>query len=133
MLNVENIKKGGKILAIILYSTTTNKNVEFVTPKDFGLQLGLHKRKKNDHVKAHSHVPFNNINIPSQEIFFVEKGRLLITLFDGKEKFKDVTISNGQVILINCGHSIKFLEDTVMVEVKQGPYRQKQFEKIDLE
>ena len=78
-------------------------------------------------------MPFKNLNIESQEIFVIEKGKLLIGLYRGKIKHTEVTLTDGNIILLNCGHSIKFLEDTKMVEVKQGPYRKKEYEKIPLE
>jgi mannose-6-phosphate isomerase-like protein (cupin superfamily) len=73
------------------------------------------------------------LDIPVQEIFFIEKGKLRVTLYEGNQQYKDVIVSDGQIILLNCGHSVKFLEDTRMAEVKQGPYREKEFEKIPLE
>tara|TARA_Y100000310_G_scaffold329225_1_gene398643 strand:+ start:255 stop:659 length:405 start_codon:yes stop_codon:yes gene_type:complete len=134
MLNVENIEKDGKILAIILRSAEPDKPVEFVTPKDFPLQLGVHKRRKGDYVKAHDHVPFENLsNIPVQEFIFVKKGKISVGLYHNKEIYKEIIVSSGESILINTGHNVKFLEDTDMMEVKQGPYREKQNEKISLE
>jgi len=134
MLKVEEIKKDGKTLAIILRSTSTDKGVEFVTPKNFGLQLGVHKRKKNDVVKAHDHVPFETLkNLPVQEIIFVKKGKMSVELYHNKKPYKEIVVSSDEIILLNTGHSVKFLEDTEMIEVKQGPYREREYEKTDLE
>lgn len=134
MLKVEYIKKDGKILAIILRSTATDKNVEFVTPKDFGLQLGVHKRKKNEIIKAHDHIPFKILkNLPVQEIIFVKRGKMSVGLYHNKNPFKEVIVTSNEIILLNTGHNVKFLEDTKMVEVKQGPYREREYEKTPLE
>ncbi len=134
MLKSEEIKKDGKILAIILRSATPEKSVEFVTPKDFGLQLGVHKRKKGDYVKAHEHIPFPDLtNLQLQEILFIKKGKILVGLYHNKKPFKEISVSSNEIILLNTGHNVKFLEDTEMVEVKQGPYRERQNEKTDLE
>lgn len=133
MSKIEYIKKGEEILAIIIGSRDSNNCLEFPTPNEFPLQLGLHNRPKGEYIKAHTHMPFKNLNIESQEIFVVEKGKLLIELYHGKTKHTGVILTKGNVILLNCGHSIKFLEDTKMIEVKQGPYRQKEYEKIPLE
>lgn len=130
MLKVEEISKDGKTLAIILRSTSTDKSVEFVTPKDFGLQLGVHKRKKGDFVKAHEHVPFDELkNLQVQEILFVKKGKILVGLYNGKKLYKEVVVSSDETILINTGHYVKFIEDTELIEVKQGPYRERDNEK----
>ena len=134
MLKSEEIKKDGKILAIILRSAASDKNVEFVTPKEFPMQLGVHKRKKGDYVKAHEHIPFGRLkNLAVQEVIFVKKGKLLVGLYHKKKVYRKVIISSGEIILLNTGHNVKFLEDTKMIEVKQGPYREREYEKTDLE
>ena len=133
MSEIEYIKKDDEILAIIVRSRNSDKGLEFPTPNNFPLQLGLHSRPKGEYIKAHTHMPFKSLDIESQEIFVVEKGKLLIGLYHGKVKYTEVTLTDGNIILLNCGHSIKFLEDTKMVEMKQGPYRQKEYEKIPLE
>ena len=123
MLKVERIEKNGRILAIILRSSKSDSPVEFVTPKEFPLQLGVHKRKKKDYVNAHEHTAINNLkNLPIQEIFFLKKGKILVGLYDDKKLYKNVKIFKGDIILLNTGNSVRFLEDTDMVEVKQGPY-----------
>ena len=133
MSKIEYIKKNGEILAIIVRSRDSDKGLEFPTPNEFPLQLGFHSRLKGEYIKAHTHMPFKNLNIQSQEIFVIEKGKLLVDLYHGKTKHTEVILTEGNIILLNCGHSIKFLEDTKMIEVKQGPYRQKEYEKIPLE
>ena len=134
MLKVEEIKKNRKILAIILRSTIPDKNVEFVTPKDFGLQLGMHKRKKGDYVKAHYHLPFDTLkNLQVQEIIIVKKGKMSVGLYYNKKIYKEVIVSSNEIILLNTGHNVKFLEDTEMIEVKQGPYRERENEKTSFE
>lgn len=132
-MKIEKIEKDNKILAIIIRSKDTENNLEFVTPNEFPLQLGIHNRPKGDYVKAHDHFPFKNLNIPSQEVFFVEKGKLIFGIYHNGQKYKEVTVSDGEIIFLNSGHSIKFVEDTRAVEIKQGPYREKENEKIPLE
>lgn len=133
MSKIEYIKKDEEVLAIIVRSGDSDKGLEFPTPNDFPLQLGLHIRPKGEYIKAHTHMPFKDLNIQSQEIFIVEKGKILFGLYHGKVKHTEVILTNGSIILLNCGHSIRFLEDTKAIEVKQGPYRQKEYEKIPLE
>ena len=60
--------------------------------------------------------------MPIQEIFFLKKGKILLGLNDDKKLYKNVKIFKGDIILLYTGHSVRFLEDTDMVEVKQGPY-----------
>ena len=93
MLKFEKIEKDGKILAIVLRSEKPDNSIEFVTPKEFPLQLGMHKRKKGDYVTAHEHVPFNEVkNLQVQEILFVKKGKISVGLYSGKNLFKEVVV-----------------------------------------
>lgn len=130
MLKVENIKKDEKILAVILRNSSPGKKVEFLTPSEFPLQLGVHKRKKNEFVEAHEHMPFKELkNLQVQEAIFVKKGRVSVDIYNKKELVKNVILHSNDIILLNSGHSLKFLEDTELIEVKQGPYRGKEYEK----
>ena len=134
MLQAERIEKDGKVLAIVLRSIISDNSVEFVTPKEFPMQLGVHKRKKGDYVKAHEHIPFGTLkNFPVQDILIVKKGKITVGLYYEGKFYKDVTLSEGEIILISTGHNVKFLKDTEMIEIKQGPYRGKEFEKKFLE
>ena len=130
MLKVENIKKNENILAVILRNSSSEKQVEFLTPNDFFLQLGVHKRKKNEIVKPHNHVPFGEVkNLEVQEVILVKKGKISVGIYHKKDLIKNVVLGVDDLILLNCGHSVKFLEDTELVEIKQGPYRGKDSEK----
>jgi hypothetical protein len=133
MLQIERIITGSHILAVVVRNSNTDKTIEFPTPPDFPLQLGFHDRKKGEYIKAHEHVPFENLNIPVQELIIVKEGKVKITLFFKGKMYQDVTLSKDDMILFNCGHSLQFLEDTKLTEVKQGPYREKEYEKNFLE
>ena len=130
MLKVENIKKDEKLLAVILRNSSPGKQVEFLTPNDFSLQLGIHKRKKNDIVEPHEHVTFEEVkNLEVQEVIFVKKGKISIGVYHKKNLIKNVILNSNDLILLNSGHSVKFLEDTELIEIKQGPYRGRDSEK----
>ena len=130
MLKVENIKKDEKLLAVILRNSSPEKEVEFLTPNDFSLQLGIHKRKKNEIVEPHEHVPFEEVkNLEVQEVIFVKKGKISVDIYHKKKMVKNAVLGSNDLILLNSGHSVKFLEDTELIEIKQGPYRGRNSEK----
>ena len=134
MLQAERIEKDGKVLAIVLRLIISDNSVEFVTPKEFPMQLGVHKRKKGEYVKAHDHVPFDTLkNLQVQEILIVKKGKMSVGLYYNKKICKEVIVSSNEIILLNTGHNVKFLDDTEMIEVKQGPYRERENEKTSFE
>jgi len=64
----------------------------------------------------------------------IEKGRVKVDLYglDG-EKIRTVELSTGDTILfVNGGHGFEVLEDTKIIEVKQGPYLGKEGDKAYL-
>jgi hypothetical protein len=87
--------------------------------------MGVHVRKQGEVVKPHIHRPFINIaEIPSQEVFHVVYGKVQVDLYKRGKKMNSCILKDGDTILLAfSGHGIKFLEDTRMIEVKQGPYR----------
>jgi len=129
MPNVETITKNGKIIAIVVRKNGSKNPLDFITPDDFPLQVGVHNKKRGDVAKPHEHKPFVGLNIPCQEFFYIKKGKVNVSLYDEGEKCDEVVISEGEFVVLNCGHGVDFLDDTELIEVKQGPYRGKAGEK----
>lgn len=128
--NLEKMEVDGQILALIVRKKYNKPGYNFVSPIEFPLQLGVSIRKEGEHVKPHRHVPFKELyNLPAQELLYIESGKAEIILFHDKKKYKTVILEKGDIILLNCGHEVKFLKDTKMIELKQGPYRGKDVEK----
>ena len=79
----------------------------------------------------HEHVPFAELkNLPAQEFFYIVQGKIEAKLYNKKKLFSTLVLWAGDSIVLNCGHSITFLEETQMIELKQGPYRGKEKEKV---
>jgi len=131
MQGLQIIKKGEHILAIIIRDKIKQGTLLFPCPREFPLQVGSHKQKKNVDLKAHKHKTIKKANLDIQEVFFIKKGKIKVTLYDKNDKkYKDAILKKGDVLLLNCGHALKFLENTEMIEVKQGPYRGKKEDKV---
>lgn len=128
--NLERIEVNGQVLALIVRSEYNEPGYNFVSPVEFPLQLGVSIRKEGEHVKPHMHVAFKELhNIPVQEFLYIKSGEVEISLFYNKEKYKKTILKDGDMILLNCAHEVKFLKDTKVIELKQGPYRGKDVEK----
>lgn len=132
MGNVRRIEHEGHLLAIVADTNPIKDGISFFSPEDFCMQVGLHNRPKDYDIAAHEHAPFENISIATQEVFYILKGKVRVGLFYKGEKVEDVIMKEGYTIILNTGHDLTFLEDTRMFEVKQGPYRGKDKEKIML-
>ena len=60
----------------------------------------------------------------TQETLFIKKGRVKINFYDENKQYLNTReLKSGDVILlVSGGHDFTMLEDTEMIEVKQGPY-----------
>lgn len=127
MDNVEKIEHNGKLLAIIVRKGFKKEGLTFVTDDQYGLQVGIHIQKKGFEVKPHMHIPFKNLkNLQVQEMFCIKRGRIRICLYDKENrKVTDIEGSTGDILILISGHSLVCLEDSKLIEIKQGPYRGK--------
>ncbi|MBI2573095.1 hypothetical protein HYV86_04510 [Candidatus Woesearchaeota archaeon] len=128
--NTNIIKDQEQILAIHIKAAFSTPGASFFTPDEFPFQLGMHLRPKGTLIDPHQHIPFSNLhNIPAQEFFYLIQGKLEVTLYHNKIKHSIVILESGDALLLNCGHKVVFLEESKMLELKQGPYRGRDVEK----
>ena len=133
---MEEIKSDdGEIIAIVVKRDFEKDGVNFVSKEDYPLQLGISSYRKGDTIKAHFHIE-KEIRINKiQEVVHIKSGKTIVNLYDldGK-KFKSVELSDDDTILfVDGGHGFEMLEDTKIIEVKQGPYFGVEEDKIYLE
>lgn len=94
------------------------------TPANEALQLLTAKHPKGRYVQAHFHSPEKRITSNLQECLIVVKGKIKIDLY-GKDKkyFKAIQLKAGELaILFRGGHSVRFLTDSEVYEIKTGPF-----------
>ena len=128
--DIEEIKADDKILAIVIRSAFNSPGLNFVTPNEFPFQLGLHNRPAGTHIPPHKHKPFKELrNLYVQEFFFIESGKIEFSIYNNHELHAKVILTKGDMIILNCPHEMRFLEDSRTAELKQGPYRGKDAEK----
>jgi len=125
MDNVERIEHNGKVVAIIVRKEFNQEGLTFVTDDEYGLQVGVHVQKKGFMAKPHIHIPFKELkNLEVQEMFYVESGKIRIELFDDNDqKINEIEGNAGDIVILISGHSLLCLEDSKLIEIKQGPYR----------
>jgi quercetin dioxygenase-like cupin family protein len=123
MSGLQTIIAHGRTLAIIGKRPQVD-GIKFITqPKDT-FQVGIMERPKGYAVAPHRH-PDRSITITSiSEFFYVESGKVRLTLFDDawNEVAKEEIAAGGFALILSGGHGVEFLEDTRIHEVKQGPY-----------
>jgi len=120
----EQLSSNNQIIAIILRHEFEKDDIEFFTPGDFSQQLGYMKHKKGDTIQEHIHVLQKREVSFTQETLFIKKGRVRVNFYNqDRSFFTSRDLKSGDVILLaSGGHGFEFLEETEMIEVKQGPY-----------
>ena len=120
----EIISDDGRLITIIVKKDFEKEGVHFVSKEDYPLQLGISSYTKGDKIKPHFHIE-KEIRINKiQEVVHIESGRVIVNLYDlNGKKFKTVELSVGDTIFfVDGGHGFEMLENTKIIEVKQGPY-----------
>ena len=113
-----------KLLALILRTQFNKNGIEFFTPNDFSQQLGYMKRDAGYIIDPHVHNPVIREVDYTKEVLFVKSGKLRVDFYDSNQTYlKSEELNKGDVILLAYGgHGFEMIEDTELIEVKQGPY-----------
>jgi hypothetical protein len=111
-------------LAYLVRAGWKPQKTEFVTPNTLGQQLGMIVYPKGGVIQPHLHLPVVREVHGTLETIFVRSGRCELDLYDETKAFIGTrTLETGDVVLLTGGgHGFRMLEDTVLCEVKQGPY-----------
>ncbi|MEK7226592.1 MAG: hypothetical protein AAB221_13045, partial [Bacteroidota bacterium] len=121
---LEIIKNNESILAYIIRRNFRKEGIHFFTPDDFSQQLAYMNRPKGYAIDPHIHnvVP-RQVHL-TQEVLLVKKGRVRIDFYDDQKNYLEsrVLITGDVILLAAGGHGFEMLEETEMIEVKQGPY-----------
>lgn len=121
---LEYIYNMGELIAVILRDNFRSEKVVFLTPGNLSQQLGYHNRKKGEVIRAHKHIYNRREVYFTQETIFIKDGKVRVNFYDsyGKHIGSEVLGKGDIILLCGGGHGFDILEDTVMVEIKQGPY-----------
>jgi len=99
--------------------------VHFYVENESSLQVGKQLRLKGEKIKSHRHMPVKVEREETlKEVLYIEKGKVKVIFYSEKWKEIDSRILNkgDMILLIKGGHGFEMLEDTEMIEIKQGPY-----------
>ena len=121
---IEQIRSDKELIAIILRSSYKKEGIEFFTPNEFSQQLAYMNRPAGYAIQPHVHNKVQREVLYTQEVLFIRSGRMKVTFYDGGKNYvEERTLSAGDVILLaSGGHGFEMLEQTEIIEVKQGPY-----------
>ncbi len=120
----EKIITENLLLAIIIRSDYTKEGIEFFTNDNDSQQLGYMNRPEGYVIAPHRHnLVAREVHL-TQEVLFVRSGKVRVDFYDNEQNYiKSAVLTKGDVILLSDGgHGFKMLEQSEMIEVKQGPY-----------
>jgi hypothetical protein len=121
---VQLVEYNQQLIAIILRYDSSDSGIHFFTPHDFSQQLAYMNRPAGYVIGAHNHRKIERQVFYTQEVLFIRKGRVKVDFYDdSRNKIDCRELGAGDVImLVSGGHGFEMLEETEMIEVKQGPY-----------
>ena len=121
---VEKIIYKELLLGILLRGSFEKKGIEFFTDDQSSQHLGYMKREKNYDIIPHRHNLVSRDVRHTQEVLFIKSGKVRVDFYDNDENYLFSKILNplDTILLCDGGHGFHFIEESEMIEVKQGPY-----------
>ena len=121
---IENITYHDKILSIIIRANYEKEGLEFFTPDYFSQQLAYMNRPSGYEIPPHVHNEVQREVGATKEVLYIKSGQVQVDFYnDAKDYLESRILYKGDVILLAFGgHGFKMLENTEIIEVKQGPY-----------
>lgn len=118
------VTRRNSLLAIIVKAGFKRDGLKFFVPDEYPQQLAYMKRPKGYEITPHIHRPVLRKIKFAQEVLFVKSGKVRVDFYDKKRQYAEsrVVTKGDTVFLAFGGHGFKFMKDSEMIEVKQGPF-----------
>ena len=126
MNEIQKVTAGDVTLAYVVPAGAGASETTFITPPETGFQMGFVVYPAGGAVAPHVHLPIERELVGTTEFLLVREGRCTLDLYDEeRELVASRELAAGDcVLLVAGGHGLRMAEDTVVLEVKQGPYIQ---------
>jgi hypothetical protein len=121
---IEQITHDGRTLAMLLRASYRAEGIQFFTPNDFSQQLAYMNRPQGYVIAPHVHNAVPREVQFTKEVLFIRSGKVRVDFYDDEQNYLESRILHqGDVILLAFGgHGFEMLEESEIIEVKQGPY-----------
>ena len=121
---MKTIYHEGIMIALIIPANFEKDGLEFFTPNHFSQQLAYIKHPQGKEIEPHVHnLVLREVHF-TQEVLIIKSGKVRVDLYTNeKDYLESIVLQSGDIILLaSGGHGFEMLEQTEMIEVKQGPY-----------
>jgi hypothetical protein len=133
---MKRLIRDNKTYAVLLSVEDFQPGATFISEPEWRLQVGLLTLPPGHTIAAHTHLPKDACPLePTQEFLLVVRGKMEVRFFDEAGKgFHTETMHEGDALFhIRGGHAFRFFEETRLIEVKSGPYRGRENDKVLLD
>jgi hypothetical protein len=113
-----------EVLSIIIRSSFSPENTTFLTPPEYKQQVGFIVYPRGGEVKRHVHIDLERNLVGTSEVIIIKSGSCILDIYTiTGQLVASKKLERGDLMLmVGGGHGFRMLEDTVLLEVKQGPY-----------
>ena len=121
---LEEIRSGGVTLAYIVRADYAPATTVFVTPEQTQLQAGFVSISQGAAIPRHNHKRVERAVQGTAEALLVRRGTCTVDFYDDRRELtasRDLAVGD-LVLLVSGGHGFRAIEDTLLLEIKQGPY-----------
>jgi len=121
---VERINYGDTCLTYIIRASFMPNKSTFLTPPEYKQQVGYVVYPAGGEITRHVHQPLERHMVGTSEVLVIRRGRCEIDIYnDNRDLVATRELFEGDIMLmVGGGHGFRMLEDTVFLEIKQGPY-----------
>lgn len=121
---VERITWNDVPLVYIIRAGFLPAETTFVTPAEFKQQVGFVVYPRGSEIARHAHRQIERHLTGTSEVLIVRKGRCEIDIYNDERLLvatRELHVGDT-MLMVGGGHGFRMSEDTVLLEVKQGPY-----------
>lgn len=121
---IETVSHAGKVICMLIYAHPLPDRTTFYTQDDLPLQVGQVVYPAGGRIAPHAHRTFSRDIRGTTEVLMVQRGKVTLSLYAENKAFlcSRELAEDDVIVLVSGGHGFEFAEDTVLLEVKQGPY-----------
>lgn len=119
---IEYLGSDSNPAAFVIRSNEKIDGINFFSNKTDPQQIGLMTRPKGYIVKMHSHNLVERTIEITQEVLIIRSGKIMIRIVFENETFETVLFQGDLITLIRGSHELIFLDESQILEIKQGPY-----------
>jgi mannose-6-phosphate isomerase-like protein (cupin superfamily) len=121
---IETIKHKDQLFAIIISSRFNEPGIHFFTENQLSQQLAYMRHPAGKLIDPHVHNPVPREVHFTQEVLFIKSGKVRVDFYSNDQEFIESRVleTGDTILLATGGHGFEMLEETEMIEVKQGPY-----------